>query len=125
MTGLSPDKDQILEIAVIITDGNLEPMDAGINYVIRTDASVLDHMDEWCRNTHGATGLTADCRDPDKSLTLEQAQLAVLQYVQARIDKPQMANLAGSSVHFDLRFLNSAFPYVRFRFYRFLHHIMY
>lgn len=116
MTGLDPIKDQILEIAVIVTDGNLVLMDEGISYTIRADPSVLEKMDEWCRNTHSSTGLTAECLDPERSLTLEEAQLGVLKYVQDRVDTPKSANLAGSSVHFDLRFLARSFPYVCFLF---------
>jgi oligoribonuclease len=51
--GLDFDKDVIIEIAVIITDGELLPVDPGINYVIRTEKRLLDGMDEWCTRTHG------------------------------------------------------------------------
>jgi oligoribonuclease (3'-5' exoribonuclease) len=45
----------IIEIAVIITDGELVPIDDGINYVIKTDKRLLDGMDEWCTRTHGVS----------------------------------------------------------------------
>ncbi|KAF5354862.1 hypothetical protein D9756_005441 [Leucocoprinus leucothites] len=53
MTGLDPRKDKILEIAVLITNGNLELVDDGIQYIIKTEKEVLDGMDGWCTNQHG------------------------------------------------------------------------
>ncbi|KAF7982280.1 hypothetical protein HWV62_29537 [Athelia sp. TMB] len=52
MTGLNPRKDKIIEIAVLITNGDLELVDEGIEYVIRTEKKYLDGMDEWCTNQH-------------------------------------------------------------------------
>jgi Exonuclease len=54
MTGLNPKKDRLLEIAVLITDGNLDVVDEeGISFTIRTDKEHLDNMDEWCVRQHG------------------------------------------------------------------------
>jgi oligoribonuclease len=53
ISGLDHEKERIIEIAVIITDGELNPVDNGIEYVIRTDKEVLDAMGEWCVKTHG------------------------------------------------------------------------
>lgn len=54
MTGLDPRRDKILEIAVLITNGDLELVDEqGIQFVIRTDEALLNSMDEWCRVQHG------------------------------------------------------------------------
>jgi len=47
MTGLDPNKDRLLEVACIITDGQLKPVDEGVSYVIQTDPAVLADMDEW------------------------------------------------------------------------------
>ena len=49
----------IIEIAVIITDGNLVAVDEGINFVIKTEKSLLDGMDEWCTRTHGVSPIGA------------------------------------------------------------------
>lgn len=51
MSGLA-EHDCLLEVAVIITDGNLVPVDDGVSYVIYTPAAVLDAMDEWCVRMH-------------------------------------------------------------------------
>lgn len=48
MTGLDPNSDRLLEVACIVTDGQLCPVDEGVSYVIRTDESVLESMGEWC-----------------------------------------------------------------------------
>ncbi|CAA7258998.1 unnamed protein product [Cyclocybe aegerita] len=61
MTGLDPRKDRILEIAVLITNGNLETVDPGIEYVIKTEKAVLDGMNPWCIDQHGKSGLTQAC----------------------------------------------------------------
>jgi oligoribonuclease len=53
MTGLE-ERDQIIEFAAIATDGNLNPFDEGINFIIKTDKAVLDNMNEWCVEQHGS-----------------------------------------------------------------------
>lgn len=112
MTGLDPLNDSVLEIAVIVTDGNLEPTDNGLSYTILTEPDELEKMDEWCRKTHGENGLIAACQDPFRSVTLAQAEVGVRKYIEDRIEKPKTANLAGSTVHFDLRFMMRYFPSV-------------
>lgn len=47
MTGLDPSKDRILEVACIITDQNLDKVDDGVSYIIKTPKHVLDAMGEW------------------------------------------------------------------------------
>lgn len=58
MTGLDVENDRLLEVACIITDGSLVPLDEGVSYVIRTEKAVLDSMNEWCVNQHGKVRLT-------------------------------------------------------------------
>lgn len=54
MTGLDYKKDRLLEIAVLITNGNLDIVDPdGLNYIIKTDKDILDNMDPWCVKQHG------------------------------------------------------------------------
>jgi hypothetical protein len=54
MTGLDYKKDPLLEIAVLITNGNLDVVDPnGLNYIIKTDKDILDNMDPWCVKQHG------------------------------------------------------------------------
>lgn len=112
MTGLDPQSDRLLEIACIITDGDLRPVDAGVSYVIRVDKSVLDSMNEWCIETHGATGLTRDCLS-DAAYPHEVVRAAVLAYVLDRVPEARTARLSGSSVHADKAFLVNEMPEVR------------
>lgn len=53
MTGLDPERDKLLEIAVVITNGDLEPVDSQVSFVIRTGKETLDNMNEWCVKQHG------------------------------------------------------------------------
>ncbi|KAG6837066.1 hypothetical protein H0H93_015334 [Arthromyces matolae] len=110
MTGLDPKKDKILEIAVIITNGNLEPVDEGVQYVIRTEKSVLDNMNEWCINQHGLSGLTKAClKSPN---THDSVYNCVLAYIKRWIPQQRIACLAGNSVHADRSFLVEYMPEV-------------
>ncbi|KAG5735161.1 putative oligoribonuclease, partial [Termitomyces sp. T112] len=102
MTGLDPRKDKILEIAVIITNGNLEPMDEGIEYTIRTDKSVLDGMNEWCIYQHRRSGLTQACLESTHSHTF--VYNSVLAYIKRWIPHKRTACLAGNSIHADRAF---------------------
>ncbi|KAG2153305.1 ribonuclease H-like domain-containing protein [Suillus clintonianus] len=111
MTGLDPRKDKILEIAVLITNGNLELVDErGIRFVIRTDKAVLNSMDEWCRNQHGKSGLTQACIISPH--TKEYVAKAVLEYIKKWVPQQRTAVLAGNSVHADRSFLVQEMPEV-------------
>ncbi|KAG1746504.1 ribonuclease H-like domain-containing protein [Suillus lakei] len=111
MTGLDPRRDKILEIAVLITDGNLELVDErGIQFVIRTDKAVLNSMDEWCRMQHGKSGLTQACMTSPH--TREYAATAVLEYIKKWVPQKRIAVLAGNSVHADRSFLVEEMPEV-------------
>ncbi|KAG8983911.1 hypothetical protein FRB90_005656, partial [Tulasnella sp. 427] len=53
MTGLNHKEDRILEIAVLITNGDLQVVDEGVEFVIKTEKPVLDQMNPWCVDQHG------------------------------------------------------------------------
>jgi len=110
MTGLDLSKDRLLEIAVIITDGNLNPVDEGIEYVIKTDGGVLNSMGDWCKRQHGESGLTEAClKSPHTHDTVRQA---VLDYVKKWVPRQRAGVLAGNSVHSDRVFLVQEMPEV-------------
>jgi len=107
MTGLDPNVDTILEIATIITDGQLNTVAEGPNIVIHQPDSVLDIMGDWCKEHHGASGLSARVRTSTTSmLDAEQQSLDFIkQYV------PQgVSPLCGNSIHQDRRFLVPYMP---------------
>ncbi|KAF7315133.1 Exonuclease domain-containing protein [Mycena indigotica] len=108
MTGLNLEKDKILEIAVIITDGQLRPVDDGIEFIIKTDKASLDAMDEWCTKQHGQSGLTQACLDSPHSL--EDVSKTVLAYIKKWIPQRRVGILAGNSVHADRGFLVKQMP---------------
>ncbi|KAF7362201.1 Exonuclease domain-containing protein [Mycena venus] len=109
MTGLDPDKDKILEIAVLITNGNLDLVpDDGIEFIIRTDKAILDGMDEWCTKQHGQSGLTQACLDSPHSH--EEVSKAVLEYIKKWVPQRRVGILAGNSVHADRAFLVKHMP---------------
>ncbi|WFD44253.1 Phosphatidylinositol 3,4,5-trisphosphate-dependent Rac exchanger 2 protein [Malassezia psittaci] len=109
MTGLSASHDELLEVACIITDGNLEPVDGGVSYVINSERQKLENMSEWCVKTHKDTGLYEECLAPSAH-KLEWVRNAVMTYIIQHVPKQGTACLAGSTVHADKRFLEKFMP---------------
>ncbi|KAI0732557.1 ribonuclease H-like domain-containing protein [Fomitopsis betulina] len=108
MTGLDVQTDKILEIAVLITNGNLDLVDEGIEFVVRADKAVLDNMGEWCRKQHSLSGLTQECLE--SSHTTEEVEQKVLEYIKKWIPRQRAGVLAGNSVHADRAFLVQEMP---------------
>ncbi|KAL5521358.1 hypothetical protein ACEPAG_9283 [Sanghuangporus baumii] len=108
MTGLNARSDEIMEIAVLITDGNLELLGDGIQYVVKVDREKLDNMDEWCTRQHGSTGLTQACLVSPH--TLPFVENATLEYIRRYIPGKRVGVLAGNSVHVDRMFLAERMP---------------
>jgi len=109
MTGLNPETDRILEIAVLVTDGELEVVAEGPNLVIHQPEDVLSAMDDWNTTHHGQSGLTARVRE--SILDEGQASAAVLEFLAEHTAK-RKAPLAGNSIHQDRRFLARYLPEV-------------
>lgn len=108
MTGLDPGHDVPLQVAVVITDGELVELDALEMTIWQPDA-VLDQMQPVVRKMHQENGLTKAVKKSDTSLNeAEKKLLAVL----ARWVKPGEGILAGNSIHQDRRFLQRYFPAV-------------
>jgi oligoribonuclease len=107
MTGLDASRDTILEIATLVTDGDLEIVAEGPDLVIHQEEAVLATMDEWNQTHHAASGLLDRVRA--STLDLAQAQGQTLEFVQAHCGRGE-APLAGNSVHQDRRFLARLMP---------------
>jgi len=107
MTGLEVDVCAIIEIAVLITDGQLGRVVEGPDLVIHQSEAVLAGMNEWCVEQHGKSGLTQRVRE--SRVSLEEAETAVLAFVAAHT-QPGTATLAGNSVHCDLAFIKRYMP---------------
>ena len=111
MTGLDPDKEEILEIYCILTTGNLQVMDEeGFHAVVHWPKERLDQMDDWCTRTHAASGLTAAVLS--STTTPADAADQLYDYVTRFIPTPRIGLLAGNSVHADRAFLRRQ-PYTR------------
>jgi oligoribonuclease len=102
MTGLDPDRDRILEIAVVVSDGALSELVEGPDLVIHQPPSVLAGMDEWNTRHHGESGLTD--RVAASKVDEAAAQEQVLTFLRQHVGEAS-APLAGNSVHQDRAFL--------------------
>lgn len=109
MTGLDPDRDRILEIAVLVTDGDLNVTAEGPNLVVHQADEVLSAMDEWNTSHHGQSGLTTRVRE--STIDEAQVQAALLEFLGQHTEKGK-APLAGNSIHQDRRFLARYLPEV-------------
>jgi len=107
MSGLDLSKDHLLEIAVIVTDKDLNVLAEGPNLVIHQSDEVLDSMNEWCVEHHGESGLTDKVKK--STLSLKDCEDQVLKFVQEWTPKGKCP-LAGNSVGQDGRFLQKYMP---------------
>lgn len=107
MTGLVPDSDRIIEIAMVVTDAQLTVLAEGPVLVVHQPDSVLDAMDQWNRSTHGRSGLTERVRAATAAeAEVEEAALAFL-----REHVPAGASpMCGNSVCQDRRFMARWMP---------------
>ncbi len=107
MTGLFPDRDRIIELAVVITDANLNTVAESPVLVVHQPDTVLDAMDDWNKNTHGKSGLIDKVKA--STLTEQEAEAQMLafisQYVPAR-----KSPMCGNSICQDRRFMARWMP---------------
>ncbi|WP_274571658.1 oligoribonuclease [Neisseria leonii] len=107
MTGLNPETDRIIEVAVVITDADLNVVAQSEVFAIHQSDAVLDAMDEWCTATHGRTGLTERVRR--SSYTEAEVEQKLLDFLALWLP-PQASPLCGNSVHQDRRFMVKYMP---------------
>lgn len=116
MTGLNVETDRIIEIGCIITNKHLDVIERGPDIVIHEPDEVLENMNEWCKVTHGKTGLTQAVRD--SKVSLPEAEQTILDFVKKHCPE-NACPLAGSSVHMDRMFLYRYMPrlnnYIHYR----------
>jgi oligoribonuclease len=109
MTGLDPETCAIVEIAILVTDGDLRIVAEGPNMVIHQPESVLATMNDFVRELHTRSGLLTRIRE--SKVTLEQARAETLTFVQSHCDKG-VSPLCGNSVWKDREFLQRYMPEV-------------
>jgi len=102
MTGLDLVHDALVEIACLVTDGQLNMLDDGINLVIKPPAEALDHMPDIVREMHTKSGLLTEL---GAGITLAEAQEQVLAYVRGHVAEPKKVPLCGNSIATDRSFL--------------------
>ena len=107
MTGLYPDRDRIIEIAVVVTDPQLGHRVEGPVFAVHQSDAALDAMDAWNKGTHGRSGLI----DRVKASTVneEQAQEQVIAFLKRYVPK-NASPMCGNSICQDRRFLANTMP---------------
>jgi oligoribonuclease len=107
MTGLKPDYDRIIEMALVVTDGNLETVAEGPVWAVHQSDEALDGMDSWNKGTHGRSGLI----DRVKASVLDDATVEALALAFLREHVPAKASpMCGNSICQDRRFLARWMP---------------
>jgi len=107
MTGLDLARDALIEIACLVTDGDLTVLDEGIDLVIKPPAEALDHMLDVVREMHTASGLLDELAS---GVTLAEAQDQVLGYVRGHVPEPRKVPLCGNSIATDRSFIARDMP---------------
>lgn len=107
MTGLDPEVERIIEIAVVVTGPHLTPRIEGPVLVIHQADELLGRMDAWNTNTHGASGLTAKVKS--STLTEVDAQQQIIDFLGAYVAKGN-SPMCGNTIGQDRRFLARYMP---------------
>ena len=107
MSGLSPDTDRVLELAMVVTDAELRVLAEGPVIAVHQDDSVLDGMDAWNRSTHARSGLTSRVRE--SMVTEAQAERQMLDWA-ARLVPAGRSPMCGNSICQDRRFMARWMP---------------
>ncbi|MBP2385779.1 oligoribonuclease [Paeniglutamicibacter kerguelensis] len=109
MTGLSLEHDALIEVAVLVTDAELNVLGEGVSVVIKPSAEAMDQMNDFVRNMHVASGLIEEL---DAGLSMEEATKIVMDYIRSYAPEANKALLAGNSVGTDKTFLVRDMPQV-------------
>ena len=107
MSGLDPDRDRVLEVAIIITDEKLETVAEAPVLVVHQSDGVLGSMDKWNTDTHGKSGLTDRVRA--STLTEREVEEKMVAFL-ADYLPPRVSPMCGNSVHQDRRFMARHLP---------------
>lgn len=107
MTGLDPDQDRIIEVAVVVTDPQVTVRVEGPVFAVHQSEAALERMDAWNRGTHGKSGLTQRVRE--STLDEAAAQAQVIEFLKAYVPKGK-SPMCGNSVCQDRRFMVRTMP---------------
>jgi oligoribonuclease len=109
MTGLDLAVDELVEVAVVITDYDLKPLDEGFSIVIKPDQTALDNMGDFVKNMHAESGLLDEI---PSGKALAEAEYEVLEYILRFVPEHNTAPLAGNTIGTDRAFLAKYMPRV-------------
>jgi oligoribonuclease len=107
MTGLDLEVDQLVEIAVVVTDFELNVLDEGFQIVINPDASALEHMNDFVTDMHRTSGLLDEIPG---GVSVAEAEFRALEYIQRFVPVEGKAPLAGNTIGTDRMFLARYMP---------------
>ena len=107
MTGLSPERDRIIELAVVVTDAQVTQRVAGPVFAIHQSDATLDAMDAWNKNTHGKSGLI----ERVKASTIDEAaaEAAIIEWLRSFVPAGK-SPMCGNTICQDRRFLANHMP---------------
>ncbi|WP_026128315.1 oligoribonuclease [Nocardiopsis halophila] len=107
MTGLDLENDALIEVACVVTDGQLNLLDEGLDIVIKPPQSALEHMGDFVTKMHTDSGLIDEL---DNGVTLQEAEERVLEYIKRFVPEPKKAPLCGNSIATDRLFIARDMP---------------
>ena len=107
MTGLDLERDALIEIACLVTDGDLRTLGDGVDVVIKPPPEAVDQMAAVVRDMHTRSGLLAAL---SRGVALAEAQEAVLAYVRQHVSEPRKVPLCGNSIATDRSFIARDMP---------------
>jgi oligoribonuclease len=107
MTGLDLARDALIEISCVVTDGELNLLDNGIDEIIKPPPEALDQMPDVVREMHTTSGLLTELAS---GITLAEAQERVLDYIRGHVSEPRKVPLCGNSIATDRSFLARDMP---------------
>jgi oligoribonuclease len=108
MTGLEPERERVIELAVIVTNGELDIVAEGPELVVHQPEDVLAAMDSWNTQHHTASGLVDRVRA--STVTDAEADAAVVAFLDLHVPAAVRPVLAGNSIHQDRRFIRRYLP---------------
>jgi oligoribonuclease len=109
MTGLDLDADALIEVAVLVTDSELNILGDGVDVVIKPSEEALRQMTDFVREMHTTSGLLEELPN---GISMQEAEDKIMEYITAWVPEPRKAQLAGNSVGTDRTFLVRDMPRV-------------
>ncbi|GII78417.1 oligoribonuclease [Sphaerisporangium rufum] len=109
MTGLDLGRDALVEVACVVTDGELNRVDEGVDIIIKPPREAVEQMSEVVRQMHTTSGLLDALAD---GVTLAEAEAEVLAYIRRHVPEPKRAPLCGNSISTDRAFIARDMPQV-------------